>query len=191
VPIAGDNPDPSIVPNDGTSIAGQFRVSGEPPVFRVRTLPRHGSMRVLRIVSESGGYRTLYDLVVDTRADEVATGAVRVTATPAARAGALEALDWSDLGPCDTERDGFAVPAGIRYAPLRIDYDVEPAFKLGEDGPMREPDETCVVSSRATWTAGGFVQENRTAPCSTTRFRAGYLRPDGSVEIRTTIHTGR
>jgi hypothetical protein len=165
----------------------EFRQTGEPPRYAVTTLAgNERSMWLLRI-AETDGARTLYHVAIEDTGERVVANAIHLGTSAIEASDAFYNLLTDDVNACDFDNrvEGFSSPVRIRVNPLRITYDVEPAFQMTSEGPERLDDQPCVVESRATWHSGkGFTVEHRPGECPRERFRAIHVRPDGTLQVR-------
>jgi hypothetical protein len=167
----------------------EFRPHGEPPLFTSKAIGRDAlGTRLFRIVANNrDGRRQVYHLAVQETRSAVVGHAVRYATSTLLPALSLDVITSREGtgDPCVHDVAGFARPVQISFAPLRIDYDVEPTFRFGGDGEPERNEETCVVSARALWQSGkGFAIESKTDECSDNVFRAAHVRADGSIEVR-------
>jgi hypothetical protein len=165
-----------------------YRIYREPPGFTVRKLIWNpGGPQLLRVVADDG-LRSLYHLAVEDGLKGTVAQAIHLADSDDNAPEAFEELLADErLDACDYHSGGFASPGRISVGPVRIAYDIEPDFVLGRIGLERLfYEDQCVASATATWRPGeGFTIDRTPGACSKERFRAAYIRSDGSVEVRT------
>jgi len=167
----------------------EYRLTGEPPSFRVQPLIRDGGVQLIRVVADqpNTSIRTVYHLALEDAGNTVVANAIRIvrSSIPHALSPDQEFDINEAVDACDPQFGGFASPTRIRRAPLRIDYDVEAPFLTGQRDEPRRP-ERCVIASHAVWQPGkGFTLDFDRGACSQTVFRLERVDADGSITTRT------